>query len=63
MTYEITDIKYDSDVIEELPTELAIEVPDDLETDYEKVEYISDEISNVTGFCHFGFSTYPVLDA
>lgn len=61
MTYEVTNISYDIDIIEELPTELTIEVPDDLETDYEKMEFISDEISNITGFCHFGFCTDPIL--
>ena len=56
MKYEITNIKWDTDGNDvELPESLKIEVPDgydSLETD----DYISDEISNITGYCHKGFS-------
>ena len=62
MEYKVTDIEYDTDGEEiDLPKELSINVPDDLEEDYDKVEFISDEISNITGFCHKGFSTIPTL--
>jgi hypothetical protein len=56
MLYIATDIKYDTDGEDiDLPSQLEIEVPDNIEED-EIDEYISDEISNITGFCHFGFT-------
>ena len=36
-----------------LPTE--IEIPDELANNYEYEDEISDYITDVTGFCHFGF--------
>ena len=50
-----TNIKWDIDEVEEgdliaLPTE--IEIPEDL-TDEDE---ISDYITDLTGFCHFGFT-------
>jgi len=62
MVYKVTDITYDTDGGDvDLPTELDITVPNDLEDKEEIIEFISDEISNVTGFCHLGFSV-PKLD-
>jgi len=56
MKYIVTDIKYDTDGEKiDLPKILEIDISDDIEED-EIEEYISDEISNQTGFCHFGFS-------
>ena len=56
MIYEVTDIKYDTDGESvELPEVLNIEVSDDLD-EQERVDFVSDEISNITGFCHFGFN-------
>jgi hypothetical protein len=53
MKYVITNILYDTDGEEiELPKKLVIDVPKDCE-DVEG--FLCDEISNVTGFCHFGF--------
>ena len=51
----VYNIEYDTDGAKvELPDRLEIELPDD--TDPEDVEQLlSDEISNITGFCHFGF--------
>ncbi len=62
MKYTITNIKYDTDGHKvKLPKKMVIKVPDDLET-YEEIEdYISDEISNRTGFCHKGFATTPEI--
>jgi len=57
MKVSVTDIQYDTDGEEvDLPTTLNIEVPDDMDGE-DVEEYISDEISNITGFCHTGFST------
>ena len=57
--YIITNIDYDTDGRKvNLPKELKIKVPveyDGVETE----EYISDEISNRTGYCHKGFATTP----
>lgn len=56
MKKTVYEIDYDTDgEVIDLPTELEIEVPDDL-TEQEDIEdYLSDEISNVTGYCHKGF--------
>lgn len=63
MNYKVTNIKYDTDGENiSLPKELNIEVPSDLEDGYEIEEYISDEISNQTGFCHKGFATSPEIE-
>jgi hypothetical protein len=59
--YLATDIQYDTDGEEiDLPKELEIEVPTEFETEDEIIDYISDEISNITGFCHKGFSTTKI---
>lgn len=54
--YKVTDIKYDTDgETIDLPSTLEIEV-DEARLEDENIEDIlSDEISNITGFCHFGF--------
>ncbi len=59
--YTVTNIKYDTDGQKiDLPTKMEMEIPDDVEDD-EIEEYISDEISNRTGFCHLGFETTPEI--
>ena len=56
MKKTVYNIGYDTDgETVELPTELEIEVPDDLTEQEDIEEYLSDEISNVTGYCHKGF--------
>lgn len=64
-TFNITDIKFDADSNEELegvPTELTIEVEtSQFKNDVELEEYISDEISNQTGFCHTGYCVSPEI--
>ena len=58
--YLVTDIEYDTDGEDiDLPKELKITVPDDEE---DPLEYISDEISKITGFCHNGFATTPEIN-
>ena len=62
MKYTVTGIKYDTDGEDvDLPETLEIEVPEDVTEPEEIDEYISEEISNVTGFCHKGFSTTPEI--
>jgi hypothetical protein len=60
MNYTVTDIKYDTDNVKvDLPKTLNIYVPSIFDED-EVEEFLSDEISNITGFCHDGFN-YNVL--
>lgn len=62
MIYKVTDISYDTDGQKiELPRTLDIEVHDEMPMD-ERLDYISDEISNLTGYCHFGFNTLPKIN-
>jgi hypothetical protein len=62
MKYKVINIEFDTDGEDvDLPKELIIEVPDDLEDEQEIDDFISDEISNETGFCHKGFQTLPHL--
>jgi len=62
MLYTVTNIKYDTDGEKvKLPKKLNINVPDDI-TDHQEInEYISEEISNVTGYCHEGYCVTPEL--
>lgn len=63
MKYKVTNIDYDTDGEEiELPTELEIDVPTNITDGYEIEEYISDEISNTSGFCHKGFTVTPEIE-
>lgn len=62
MKYTVTNIDYDTDDKDGLPKSLVIEVSDDLDM-YDAEQYISDEISNQTGFCHKGFTTTPDINA
>ncbi len=62
MKYLVTKIDYDTDGVKvKLPKKLVIEVPNDIEDKDEKIEFISDEISNITGFCHKGFEVTPEI--
>lgn len=55
--YTAHNIKYDTDGAKiDLPAKLEIEIPDHITDKDEIAEIMSDEISNITGFCHFGFS-------
>ncbi len=62
MKYTVSNIKYDTDGEEvDLSETLEIEVPDDIQKPEEIINFLSDEISNITGFCHQGFTTSPIL--
>ena len=58
--FVITNIQYDTDGedVEDLPTEIVVEVPKKIK-DSQLQEFLSEEISNRTGFCHFGFVVTP----
>lgn len=55
------DIDYDNDydtddeIIADLPNTIEFMLDDQTDT-YEMEQYISDEITNITGFCHNGFN-------
>ncbi|MDP2692745.1 MAG: hypothetical protein Q8O88_03855 [bacterium] len=63
-TFTITNIEYDTDGRKpKLPKRLKITVPSEIKG-YEEIEtFISDEISNRTGYCHKGFTTTPEIPA
>lgn len=59
----VTNIKWDTDGEDiDLPKEMEVELPEYIdETDEDEVdEYISDYISDETGFCHYGFDIKEV---
>ena len=57
MKYLITNIKFDTDgeYIYDLPETLEINVPNNITDEDEIDEYLSDKISDITGWCHKGF--------
>ncbi len=56
-TYIVTNIKYDTDGVKiKLPKELTVIVPEDITDEDDIVEFISEDISKQTGFCHEGFN-------
>ena len=64
-TFTVSNIDYDTDgeQIDGLPAELVVDVPNEFcETSDDILDYIADEISNRTGFCHNGFSTTPEIN-
>lgn len=62
----VTNITWDTqdETIEiiDLPNEIELTIPENLNTYEEIDEYISDEISNQTGWCHLGYSTTPEIE-
>jgi len=57
--YQITDIMWDTDGEEvDLITKARVTVPDDedINDDEYVQQYLSDWLSNETGFCHYGFA-------
>jgi hypothetical protein len=65
MKYEVTNIKWDTDGEDiDLPTTLTIDIPNEdfVRYDPEEIDdFISDAISDISGFCHKGFSTTPKI--
>lgn len=56
MKARVYNIQYDTDGFEvDLPTIITFEIPKDLTDEDEIEDFVSDEISNQTGYCHFGF--------
>lgn len=58
--YRVYDIYWDCDgdeeVLETLPTEMFVEDKNNLDNEYELEDFISDEITDLTDFCHSGFN-------
>lgn len=61
MKYLVHDIQYDVYNDSDLPKTLTVEVNKYLSAE-DKVECISDKISEITGFCHLGFNTTPEIN-
>ena len=60
--YKAINIKYDTDGEEvDLPTVIEVDVPNEITDYFEIEEFISDKISDETGFCHEGFNIDPEL--
>ena len=63
MKVYVHDIKWDTDgdndLLKELPTESILQF-DMLEEEIDE-DFISDYISDLTGFCHFGFK-YEIIE-
>ena len=62
MEYTITNIDWDVDhpaEYELLPDTMKVQVPEDVKEPEDIDEYISDKITEETGFCHKGFATTP----
>jgi hypothetical protein len=53
---EVTNIKWDTDGDIDLPKRISVSVPTNIDAD-EIDDFISDKISDITGFTHKGFST------
>ena len=48
----VTNIKYDTDGQKiNLPKVLEFDIPIDMDEE-DKLDFVADEISNITGFCH-----------
>lgn len=59
MLFYVTNIVWDSEGEDIGMTELNVEISDDelADMDNQDIEdYLSDEISNISGYCHLGFS-------
>jgi hypothetical protein len=59
----VTDIMWDTDgeKVDGLPVQILIEIPASIKRRDDAEEYVSDKVSEVSGFCHDGFSCTPEL--
>lgn len=58
MKVQVSNIKWDGN--SSLSKRMVIEIPQEVVDTEDMEDYISDELSNSTGYCHFGFK-YKVL--
>jgi hypothetical protein len=63
MKYRVFNIKWDIDDGEgSTPSELIIDVPaENTNTPDDIEQYLTDEISNISGWCHDGYDFEPVI--
>ncbi len=64
-SYKVYNIKWDcssKETISRLPKDIEIEVPNDFQEEPEISDWLSDRISDITGWCHFGFEYEPLID-
>ena len=56
--FTVSNIDWDTDGEEiDLPDEMTVNVKEDEQLEDDEIEqYISDKITDETGFCHFGFN-------
>ena len=62
-TVSVTDIVWDTDgeKVDGLPEQVGVKIPASIKNRDEAEEYISDKLSEVSGFCHEGFTCTPEL--
>ena len=62
-TVSVTDIVWDTDSekVDGLPEQVSVKIPASIKNRDEAEEYISDKLSEVSGFCHEGFTCTPEL--
>lgn len=59
MNYIVNSIEWDIDNDDvDLPEELTVNVPDEI-SEQNIIEYIGNKITEITDFCHLGFSITP----
>ena len=51
----------DGEKVDGLPVQILIEIPTSIKNRDDAEEYVSDKVSEVSGFCHDGFSCTPEL--
>ena len=63
-TVEITNIQWDTDGVRvKLPKQMTLTIPSSIHNKDEAEEWVSDELSNQTGFCHCGFACSPEIQS
>jgi hypothetical protein len=59
--YKVVNIEYDTDGENvDLPKEFTFSIPSNLDGE-DKLEMVSEMITEETGFCHLGFNTIPKI--
>jgi hypothetical protein len=61
---QLTDIQYDTDEeeVDSLPSEMTVLIPASITSEEEAEHFLSEHISNATGWCHQGFTVDPPLN-
>jgi len=56
-TYRVTDIQWDTD------GDTSVDLPTEMEVIAENEDAVGDTLSDLTGYCHFGFKVEPANEA